>query len=167
MFLVQLWFDTFMMHEDEFKEIMNVYKQLRKEGVIFPARDPRSQHFIQFDGKKSPIFETIENNHIYEEPGKVMNPRRVYKVKETNFIGSDSQIDPQFDDVGQYQGTEGNRTDPYGQSYTQQTQHSDKKKENVEITANDIDLIDETCTLMREILQHAQTKEDLKGELIR
>ena len=55
-----------MMHEEDFKEIMTVYKTLRKEAVVFPARDPKSQHFIKFDGKKSPIFETIENNHIYE-----------------------------------------------------------------------------------------------------
>jgi len=55
-----------MLHEDEFKEIMNVYKTLRKEGVVFPARDPKSQSYIKFDGKKSPIFEAIENNRIYE-----------------------------------------------------------------------------------------------------
>lgn len=156
-----------MLHEEEFKDIMGVYKQLRKEGVIFPARDPRSQHFIQFEGKKSPIFETIESNHIYEEPGKTLNPRRVYKVKETNFIGSDSQIDPQFGDGGYYQNTEENRADPYGQSYTNQNQNSDKKKDDAVITANDIDLIDETCQLMREILENAKTKEDLKGWLIR
>ena len=55
-----------MMHEDEFKDIMTLYKTLRKEGVVFPTRDVKSQHFIKFDGKKSPIFETIENNKIYE-----------------------------------------------------------------------------------------------------
>jgi len=55
-----------MMHEDKFKHIVGVYKTLRQEGVVFPKRDPNSQHFIKFDGKKSPIFEAIENNKIYE-----------------------------------------------------------------------------------------------------
>ena len=55
-----------MMHEDQFKEIIGVYKKLREEGVVFPKRDPNSQFFINFNGKKSPIFETIENNKIYE-----------------------------------------------------------------------------------------------------
>lgn len=63
---MQLWFDTFMLHEEDFKGIIGVYKQLRQEGVIFPKRDPNSQHFIKFDGKKSPIFEAIEHNSIYE-----------------------------------------------------------------------------------------------------
>ncbi len=156
-----------MLHEDEFKDIMEVYKQLRKEGVIFPARDPRSQHFIQFEGKKSPIFETIENNHIYEEPGKTLNPRRVYKVKETNFIGGDSQMDSQFGDNKFYQYTEDSRSDPYGQGYPSQTHSSEKKKGDTLITANDIDLIDETCQLMHEILANTKTKEALTGWLIR
>lgn len=55
-----------MLHEDEFKEIISLYKDLRKDGVVFPKRDPKSQYFIQFEGKKSPIFESIENDMIYE-----------------------------------------------------------------------------------------------------
>lgn len=55
-----------MMHEDEFKFIVGVYKQLRQEKVMFPVRDPNSQHYIKFDGKKSPIFEAIEGGKIYE-----------------------------------------------------------------------------------------------------
>lgn len=59
-----------MMHEDEFKEIIALYKQLRKEGVVFPPRDPTAKFMIQFKGKTSPIFETIEENKVYEEPSK-------------------------------------------------------------------------------------------------
>lgn len=33
-------------------------------------RDPNSQNFIDFKGKKSPIFEAIEGGKIYEEPNK-------------------------------------------------------------------------------------------------
>lgn len=33
--MIQLWADTFMMHEDEFPNIMQTYRQLRKEGKFF------------------------------------------------------------------------------------------------------------------------------------
>jgi hypothetical protein len=32
LYMIQLWADTFMMHEDEFPFIMQTYRQLRKEG---------------------------------------------------------------------------------------------------------------------------------------
>lgn len=93
LFLIQLWFDTFMCHEDEFKEIVMVYKQLRKDGVVFPMRDPKNQFLIDFKGKKSPIFETIEGNFIYEEPVKTLSRRR-FTVKDIKpGIDSDSKKD--------------------------------------------------------------------------
>lgn len=73
-----------MMHEGEYKSIIEVYKQLRKESVIFPLRDPKNQYLINFNGKKSPIFETIESGHIYEEPNKKLTCK-TYKVEELNF----------------------------------------------------------------------------------
>lgn len=33
--MIQLWADTFMMHEDEFPYIMSTYRQLRQEGTWF------------------------------------------------------------------------------------------------------------------------------------
>ncbi len=44
-------------------------------------RDSKSQFFINFNGKKSPIFETIEGDTIYEEPGKMIS-RKKYKVED-------------------------------------------------------------------------------------
>ena len=44
-------------------------------------RDPKSQHFINFKGKKSPIFESIEGNNIYEEPNKQLCLKK-YKVND-------------------------------------------------------------------------------------
>lgn len=32
LYLIQLWADTFMMHEDEFKPVQETYRLLRKEG---------------------------------------------------------------------------------------------------------------------------------------
>lgn len=59
-----------MFYEAEFKNIADVYKQLWLEGVVFPLWDANSQHYINFDGKKSPIYDTIEGDKIYEEPHK-------------------------------------------------------------------------------------------------
>jgi len=59
-----------MMHESEFKEIIGSYKILRKEGVIFPQRDPNEAFMIKFTGTTSPIFQTVEQNRIYEDPIK-------------------------------------------------------------------------------------------------
>ena len=55
-----------MCYDDQFKGIMDVYRLLRKEGVLFPKREAKNQYIIQFDGKKSPIFEAIEGGNIYE-----------------------------------------------------------------------------------------------------
>ena len=39
LFLIQIWYDTFMLRYEIFKNIIEVYKTLREEGVIFPLRD--------------------------------------------------------------------------------------------------------------------------------
>lgn len=64
--MIQLWHDTFMCYDEQFKRIMDTYRLLRKEGVLFPKREAKNQFLIQFDGKKSPIFEAIEGENIYE-----------------------------------------------------------------------------------------------------
>jgi hypothetical protein len=63
-----------MMHEDEFKNIHDVYRTLRKEGkfftlllisgVRFPERDPNNKYMISFKGQISPIFLAMESNFI-------------------------------------------------------------------------------------------------------
>jgi hypothetical protein len=45
---------------------MNVYRTLRKEGVLFPRREVKNKYMIKFDGKVSPIFDNIEGSNIYE-----------------------------------------------------------------------------------------------------
>lgn len=77
-----------MMHEDEFKEIIKIYKDLRQEGVVFPKREAENQFLINFEGTKSPIFESIENNCVYEEPSKFLKPENIYAVKSDDLFGS-------------------------------------------------------------------------------
>ena len=74
-----------MMHEGEFKEIVGLYKQLRKEGVIFPQRDASEAFMIKFTGTKSPIFQTMEENRMYEDPIKQLNPNKMFKVNDDYF----------------------------------------------------------------------------------
>ena len=87
LFLIQLWYDTFMLHEDEFGEVIAVYKELRAEGVVFPRREAAHQFLIDFAGRKSPIFEGIEGDRVYEEPAKTLNPSNLYAVKADDPCG--------------------------------------------------------------------------------
>jgi len=49
-----------MMDEDKFPAYMNIYRELRKERIDFPARDPNSRFMIKYEGTASPAFELAE-----------------------------------------------------------------------------------------------------------
>ena len=58
--LIQMWADTFMMKEDQFPGFMLIYRQLRKEGVNFPARDPNLRMLMENVCADSPMFDFVE-----------------------------------------------------------------------------------------------------------
>lgn len=58
--MVQLWADTFMMQEDKYPVFQAIYRDLRKEGVKFPPRDPNERYMIKYEGEASPAFELAE-----------------------------------------------------------------------------------------------------------
>jgi hypothetical protein len=58
--LIQLWADTFMMQEDKFPGYMVVFRQLSKDGVKFPARDPNMRMFMEQFVKDSPMYDYVE-----------------------------------------------------------------------------------------------------------
>ena len=58
--LIQLWADTFMMLEDKYAGFQHTYRQLRKEGVSFPARDPNLRILMSSLGVDSPMFDFVE-----------------------------------------------------------------------------------------------------------
>ena len=66
--LVQLWADTFMMQEDAYPAFMRAYRELRKEGLKFPPRDPNERFMIKFEGEPSPAFELAD---MEQSTGKV------------------------------------------------------------------------------------------------
>ena len=58
--LIQLWADTFMMQEDAYPAYMRIYRELRKDGLKFPSRDPNERFMIKFEGEPSPAFELAD-----------------------------------------------------------------------------------------------------------
>ena len=61
LYLIQLWADTFMMHEDQYPGFLKVYRTLRKEGVQFPMHDPNTRIIMgNLVSKASPMFDYIE-----------------------------------------------------------------------------------------------------------
>ena len=49
-----------MMQEDAYPNFMRAYRELRKEGLKFPARDPNERFMIKFEGEPSPAFELAD-----------------------------------------------------------------------------------------------------------
>jgi hypothetical protein len=58
--LIQLWADTFMMQEDAYPAYMRIYRELRKDALKFPPRDPNERFMIKFEGEPSPAFELAD-----------------------------------------------------------------------------------------------------------
>lgn len=168
LYLIQLWYDTFMMHESEFREIIGAYKNLRKEGVIFPQRDPNEAFMIKFTGTTSPIFQTMEDNRIYEDPIKQLNPNKSYKVNSDYFSDPSHQ-------GGAYEGGGANYQLPSGyvndrnqeiiREYDQQQQVELETGDEGVISAEEITILKESCMLMDDIITNAQHINDLRGEV--
>ena len=77
--LVQLWADTFMMQEDAYPAFMRAYRELRKEGLKFPPRDPNERFMIKFEGEPSPAFELadMEQNTVKVEARESRDGRKI------------------------------------------------------------------------------------------
>ena len=153
LFLVQLWFDTFMLHEDDFKDIIAVYKECRKDGVIFPQRSASIQFLIKFDGKKSPIFEGIEHDRIYEEPSKTLNPMKNFEVKPADLFA---------------QHPSKNKKNPKENISVPKILEEPKPiEEEGKLSHRDLKEVAEMNVVMRGILDNASAISDLKSFLIR
>ncbi len=107
-----------------------------------------------------PSKTTKYTKYVKQEPNKVLNPRKVYKVKETNFIGKDD--DQEREDAIAYRNEESFRPATTRRNGGA-TERGGKSYPPVEITAYDLDLINETCELMKEILQSSKSRADLKS----
>jgi hypothetical protein len=150
-----------MMHESEFKEIILLYKQLRKEGVIFPARDPSEKFMIQFKGTQSPIFQTIEENKLYEEPNKQFSKK--HDKKSTKDFISDSYGNNPITSAQP-------KVNYMGQNYEAQRRAEQQEiEEEVEecdyIDDDEVTIVRESCILLDDIMTHAQHLNELRSEI--
>ena len=59
LYLIQLWYDAFILEESVYNNIIDNYKILRKEGVLFPPRSINEKNLI-FVKTESPILQNIE-----------------------------------------------------------------------------------------------------------
>lgn len=92
---VQLWADTFMMHEDKYPAFMAYYRDLRKEGLRFPPRETIERLIIQFEADASPSFELPEfETHFHGHTA--LNSREVKcpSTPKVDFIPSAFQPTP-------------------------------------------------------------------------
>lgn len=59
LYLIQLWYDAFILEESKYPYIINNYKILRQENVIFPPRNVNEKSLLAVQ-TESPIFDNIE-----------------------------------------------------------------------------------------------------------
>lgn len=154
-----------MMHEKDFKEILQVYRQLRLEGVVFPPRDSTQKFMIKFEGTKSLIYETMEGDQIYEEPNKMFK-----KVNDgpRDFIEASTEV-TSMDSHHISQ-----KKKFIGQDYEAQQQQVAEEGGNQFIsgdtdtilTGEDIVIIRESCLLLDDIMTNAQHLNELRGTRI-
>ena len=127
-----------MLYENEYKPIMELYRLLRKEGVIFPERRPEDKNFIKFNGKVSPIFKTIEGNTIYEEPNKTLKLKKL-KIHHKEIFENIKDVD----------------------------QHEKKLYKIKNLTETDMENILETISLFKVIIGSSDNINDIDSYLMR
>lgn len=170
LFLIQLWYDTFMLHEDDFKQIISVYKTLRKDGVVFPKRSSSDQYLIKFSGKKSPIFEVIEAGRVYEEMSKKLNPEMVSKPTGTSILEckqrpAEDENEEQFSQPKQKSNLIKKKNEEGEALIDHDEEVAERVKEELEMTERDIPGMEESVFLLQEIVENAGDMQGLCGEL--
>lgn len=46
LYLLQLWYDAFILEENVYNNIINTYKTLRKENIMFPPRSTNEKNIL-------------------------------------------------------------------------------------------------------------------------
>lgn len=94
------------MMEDDFPGFQKLYRQLRKEGVPFPQRDPNLRMLMSNICSDSPMFDYVEqiagravksSVPIKEEAKQIQHKKREKPQEETKELSIDDEmIDKQF-----------------------------------------------------------------------
>lgn len=169
LFLIQLWYDTFMLHESEFKEVIGVYKELRKSGVVFPKRNASDRFLINFEGEKSPIFECIENGRVYLDANQKANSVQSSAPTPTLFDQPDPrsqnrEISPKSKSKKRNSSLKKNRIDE-GDSLFEEVDHLNAEFEAVSLAPSELVSIQETIDLFEEILANATDMQSVCNEM--
>jgi len=153
LYLIQLWADTFMMHQAEFRNIHDAYRNLRKDGVMFPERDPNQKFMINFQGQVSPVFLAMENN--------VTVPSNNQGGPMSDLKKSTNQYKP--------------KPTEYKHEYTSKVQNTlyDENDEDydysaydgIQITSEEVRILEESIGILKEIERNANKPADMKGDI--
>jgi len=159
LYLIQLWADTFMMHQEEFKNIHEAYRTLRKEGVKFPDRDPNEKFMMNFQGTISPIFLAMDENYIVpsnNQGGPVPEPKRDVPqvsstIKEPEYhheVIASSRPPAQLNTL-----------------YNEDEEYDYSVYDGVEITKDEMKIVEESISILKEIEANAVKPGDMKSEI--
>mmetsp|Transcript_10345 Transcript_10345/g.10300 ORF Transcript_10345/g.10300 Transcript_10345/m.10300 type:complete len:371 (+) Transcript_10345:411-1523(+) len=86
-----------MMHEDTYPAFMKIYRELRKEGLKFPTRDPNERFMIKFEGDPSPAFELADmEQQIKGSSERDVIPRRSPPRSRAPARGLDEDEEPKL-----------------------------------------------------------------------
>lgn len=98
LYLIQLWADTFMMHQDRFSGVHKWYKQLRQEKVDFPEREANERLMMEnLKGIDSPMFDFVE-----QVAGKT-KPKDLEEIKKEKIYQENNKIVEIIDDETEIQ----------------------------------------------------------------
>jgi hypothetical protein len=151
LYLLQLWADTFMMHQAEFRNIHDAYRNLRKDSIMFPERDPNQKFMINFQGQVSPVFLAMEGNVTVpsnNQGGPIADSRRStttnqYKPKPTEYKHEvQNTLYDENDEDYDYSAYDG-----------------------IQITGEEVRILEESMGILKEIERNATKPADMKGDI--
>jgi len=154
LYLLQLWADTFMMHQSEFRNIHDAYRNLRKDSVMFPERDPNQKFMINFQGQVSPVFLAMEGNVAppsNNQGGPISDSRKStttqYKPKPTEY---------KHEYANNVQNT----------LYDENDEDYDYSAyDGIQITSEEVRILEESMGILKEIERNATKPADMKGDI--
>lgn len=157
LYLIQLWADTFMMHQSEFRNIHEAYRNLRKDGVQFPERDPAQRVVMNFQGTVSPVFLAMEGNYIVpsnNQGGPITDPN---KKSQQSFKPKPVQYKQDYASSSTVQNTLYDENDDDESEYN--------PKDGIQITREEVKILEESIGILKEIERTAMSSADMKGDI--
>lgn len=87
LYLIQLWADTFMMHQDKFSGVHECYRLLRLERVEFPEREANERLLMEnLKGIDSPMFDFVEQLAGKSKPKNLEEVKKERSDQENNRV---------------------------------------------------------------------------------